>query len=111
MRLLRFEIDVSYGSTCDVLWDNICRRIMTQSDTDQKAYDVQIALLQSKTTSHRLALTLSLSESTIALSKRAIRRANPKMSEDEFRCRFVELHYGIAIADRFQKHLQEHSNE
>ena len=84
---------------------------MVQSDTSQEVSDFQIALLQSKTTSHRLALTLTLSETTTSLSKKAIRRANPEISENELRCRFVELHYGKSLADNFREYLQEHSHE
>ncbi len=81
---------------------------MTLSDTSQEACNVQIALLQSKTTSHRLALTFTLTETTVALSKRAIQRANPDISETEMRCRFVELHYGKALADDLRQYLREH---
>ncbi len=84
---------------------------MTRSDTSKEAAEFQIALLQSKTTSHRLGLALTLSESTIALSKRAIRRANPDISEYELRCRFVELHYGKELADSYRKYFQEPPHE
>jgi hypothetical protein len=77
------------------------------SDTSRDASDFQIALLQSKTTSERLALTFMLSQTTSALSKRAIRRANPDISENELRCRFVELHYGKVLADNFRQYLKE----
>lgn len=80
---------------------------MIWTDTSQEASDAQISALQSKSTSHRLALTLTLSETVAALSKRAIRRANPSFSEDELRCRFVELHYGKLLADNFRTYLQE----
>ena len=79
------------------------------SDTSEEATDFQITLLRTKTTSHRLALALTLSETTSALSKRAIRRANPGISEVDLRCRFVELHYGKTLGDKFRKYLQEHS--
>ncbi len=83
------------------------RLIMTISDTSQQAADAQIAVLRSKTTAHRLALTLALSATTAALSKRAIRRANPKISESEVICRFVELHYGQALAGDLRAYLAE----
>lgn len=82
---------------------------MAPSDTSLEAANFQIALLQSKTTSQRLALTLSLSETTAHLSKRAIWRANPQLSENEMRCRFIELHYGRTLADSFRKYLQDRS--
>jgi hypothetical protein len=80
-----------------------------QSDTSQEASDFQIALLRSMTTSERLALAFKLSATAITLSKRAIRRANPDISENELRCCFVELHYGKILADNFRQYLKERS--
>ena len=80
---------------------------MIQSDTSQESADVQIAVLSSMTISQRLALTFELSETVIALSKRAIKRANPDYSEVEVRCQFVELHYGKFLADEFRNYLNK----
>ena len=82
---------------------------MILSDTSQEAAAFQVSLLRAKSVSERLALTMTLSQKTIALSKRAIRRANPEMSENDLRCRFVELHYGKEMAEHFRKYLQKHS--
>jgi hypothetical protein len=80
---------------------------MSSTDTTPEAANVQIALLKEKTTAERLALTFALSNSVIALSKRAIQRANPEFTSEDLRCRFVELHYGADIAKAFRRSLLE----
>mgnify|MGYP007123470214 CR=1 FL=1 len=83
---------------------------MTLSDSSPTANELQIAVLQSKKASERLSLTLLLSETMISLSRRAIKRANPNLSDEEIRCKFVELHYGKALADNFRHYLLRKTN-
>lgn len=68
------------------------------SDTRPEAEDVQIELLRRASPARRLSLALSLSESVCALSRRAIRRANPGFTEREVGLRFVALSYGEELA-------------
>lgn len=75
-------------------------------DTSPEAERVQLALLRQASTAKRFARARSLSQTTIDLSRRAIRRANPMLSEEEVLIRFVALHYGQDLADRVQDHLR-----
>lgn len=79
----------------------------TQStDTHPKAEAVQIELLRKASPSKRFALMRRLSEQTISLAKRAIRRANPDASEQELNLIFVEIHYGRELAQRLRAYLE-----
>ena len=84
---------------------------MTQSDTNWEAAVKQIEVLKAKTPSDRFLLTLSLSDTVIGLSKRAIKRANPDIADEEVRCRFVELHYGKQLSDQFRRYLNERNDQ
>jgi hypothetical protein len=80
--------------------------VRTQSeDTHPDAERVQIELLRKATPAQRAQLALSLSETTIKLARRAIRRANPDASEEEVGLIFVEVHYGKELADRVRAYL------
>ena len=84
---------------------------MTLSDTNREAADKQIEVLKAQTPSGRFLLTLSLSNTVIGLSKRAIKRANPDIADEEVRCRFVELHYGKQLSDQFRRYLNERNDQ
>jgi hypothetical protein len=75
----------------------------TQSvDTSFEAERIQIDLVRQATVSRRFALVRSLSQTTIQLARRAIRRAHPNDSETEVRLIFVAVHYGQELADRLR---------
>lgn len=76
------------------------------SDTSPAAHRAHIELLRKATNSQRAALALELSDTVIALSKRAIRRANPDASEIELAWRFVAQHYGKDLADGVRRKLE-----
>jgi hypothetical protein len=88
--------------------------MITQSiDTNPEVEKVLIALLRTLSTEERLNRTLNFSSSIINLSKRAISRANPELSEDERNLLFVEYHYGVELANKLrsfqeQNGLNEH---
>ena len=84
---------------------------MDASDTSKEIADAQIAILSAKTTTERLSLVLSLSDTVIGLSRRAIKRASANISDEEVRCRFVELHYGQSLGDSFRRYLENASND
>jgi hypothetical protein len=78
----------------------------TQSpDTHPAAEAVQIALLRGASISRRLSLACSLSQTSIQLARRAIRRAHPEMGEEELKLAFIAVHYGEALAERLRAEL------
>lgn len=86
--------------------------MITQSiDTDPKAEAMQIQLLRQATPTRRFALMCSLSETVAALSRRAIRRANPAYSQLELDLAFVCYHYGEDLAERVRPQLEQRYHE
>ncbi|MGD0654849.1 MAG: hypothetical protein ABSA16_10930 [Thermoguttaceae bacterium] len=75
------------------------------TDTHPEAERVQIELLRKKTVSERFALVRSLTAFTIDLSRRAIARANPDLSPDELRIKYIELVYGKELSQRVRDYL------
>jgi len=80
------------------------------SDTSPKAEQIQIALLRKLTPTQRLAKTFSLSHDVIQLSKRAIRRQNPGLSEPELKVLYLRNFYGPELAQQFQEYLKKTNN-
>ncbi len=76
-------------------------------DTQPESENVLIDLIRGASTAQRISRVRSLSESTIELSRRAIRRANPNLGEDELSLTFISYHYGEALAKRLRKYLAE----
>jgi hypothetical protein len=60
---------------------------------------VQVALLSAAGVSRRLALVLSLTDTTRRLALRAIRRAVGTNNETGVRLRFIEVHHGRDLAN------------
>lgn len=81
------------------------RRATSSPDTAPAAERVQIELLRRATTAQRAALAISLSETAIALSRRAIRRAHPDWSEREVLLEWAALHYGRELSERVRAYL------
>jgi hypothetical protein len=80
--------------------------MITQStDTNPEVERVLISLLRKLSTEEKMNRTLQFSSSIINLSKRAIARANPDLSEVEKNILFVRLHYGNELADKLRKYL------
>ena len=78
----------------------------TQSiDTHPKAETVQIALLRQASPMKRAWLLRSLSQTVFRLSQRAIRKANPQLTEQELKVLFVRHCYGDDLANRLQRYL------
>ncbi len=77
------------------------------SDTYPKAEEFQISLIRSASISERISLALSLSQTVIQLSRRAISRANPNLSREELGLIFIEHHYGNKLADRVRQYLKQ----
>jgi 3-phenylpropionate/cinnamic acid dioxygenase small subunit len=81
--------------------------MITQSfDTHPEAERVQIALIRKAGIARRIGIARSLSETAIKLSRRAISRANPQLSEQELNLVIVAHNYGSYIADRLGNYLK-----
>ncbi|MDZ7626743.1 MAG: hypothetical protein U5J96_20135 [Ignavibacteriaceae bacterium] len=76
-------------------------------DTNPEVERVLISLLRKLNTTQKFEQVISFSSSIIKLSKRAIHRANPDLSEDERKLLFVEYHYGTVLADKLRSFLNQ----
>lgn len=65
----------------------------------------QIELMRAAGPQRRFALARSLSAQTLGLAHRAIERAFPDLDEWQRRVKFVEVHYGAELADRYRRWL------
>jgi hypothetical protein len=77
------------------------------SDTSPEVEDIQIELIKKLTPAQRAAKIFSLSDQVITLSKRAIRRQNPGLSEFEMKILYLHYFYGPVIAQKVRAYLQE----
>lgn len=75
-------------------------------DTNLQAERVQLDLLRRATVARRAATALSLTQTVVELARRAIRRQNPELSEQEVLLRFVAVHYGPELAGRLAAGLE-----
>ena len=66
---------------------------------------MQVELLRAAGTARRAALARSLSATVIGLSRAAIQRRHPELSETEVLLRWVALHYGEDLAERVRSYL------
>lgn len=67
--------------------------------------EVQLALLRKASIAERISLMRSLTKTAFYLSHRAIRRANPTLSEQEVDLLFVKYHYGEDLMRRLRDYL------
>ena len=72
------------------------------SDTSPQAEKVQIELLRRTTAAERLRRTFSMTALVMQLSRRAIARAHPNLSEEERGRKFIEVQYGKDLAQRIR---------
>jgi len=70
------------------------------NDTAPDAAQRQLDLVRAATPAERFQVASSLTRTTIALSRRAIRRRNPGAAESEIDRLFAELHYGAELVRR-----------
>jgi hypothetical protein len=80
--------------------------ICQSPDTDPQAEKVLIELIRKSSVAERISRVRSLSQTVMYLSRRAIQRANPTLSEREVDLLFVELHYGKDLADRLRSYME-----
>lgn len=81
-------------------------RLTPSFDTHPKAEKFQISLIRQASIAKRMSRMRSLSQTVIQLSRRAIRRAKPELSEQELNLILVSHHYGPDLADRVSKYLK-----
>ncbi len=80
----------------------------TQSpDTNIKTEKILISLLQNQSRVEKFSRVRSLSETTINLSKRAIKRVNKNLNEEQINSLFIEYNYGKELAEKVKKHLEK----
>ena len=82
--------------------------MLHQSDTNPKIEEIQISLIRKSSVAKRILLLRSLSQPAIQLSRRAIMRANPDLSEQELKYKIVEHHYGSQLAERLRRYSNTH---
>jgi hypothetical protein len=75
-------------------------------DTHPDAEKIQIELIRKADFSKRMSLLASMTETIRLLSFRAIKRANPGLSDRECDILFVEYHYGKELAKKLKKYLE-----
>lgn len=75
------------------------------NDTHPEAEKVLISLIRKASIAERMSHVRSLSETVMYLSRRAIQRANPGMTELELDLAFIALHYGKPLADKVGEYL------
>jgi len=81
------------------------------TDTNPEADKIQVLLIRKASVAKRISRMRSLSQTTIQLSRRALLRPNPKLSERELNLKFVSLHYGKDLANRLCKYMERKSDE
>jgi hypothetical protein len=69
-----------------------------------------IEMLRAAGPSRRVAMACALTDQVIRLSKSAIKRANPEISEREIDLLFIELHYGRDLAQQVQSKLSRRAS-
>ena len=80
--------------------------ISQSPDTAPQAERIQIELIRKSSISARVSKVRSLSQTTIYLSRRAVQRTNPSLSEREVALAFVANHYGENLAERLRLYLE-----
>ena len=80
--------------------------ISQSPDTAPEAEKVQISLIRESSVSRRISKVRSLSQTTMYLSRRAIQRTNPFLSEREVDLAFVANHYGEKLAECLRLHME-----
>jgi hypothetical protein len=77
------------------------------NDTSPEADAIQIKMLQKASTVRRFTRARSLSSTVIQLSRRAIKRNRPGISDRAVKLEFISLHYGKALAEQVDRYLTD----
>jgi len=78
----------------------------TLTDTSLAAERVQIESIRAMSVGRRMSLMRSLTASTHKRAMQALRRARPHLSDVELRLWFIELNYGVPLANKVRAHIQ-----
>ena len=81
--------------------------LIQSSDTGPEIEAIQISLFRQASVAKKISGLRSLSMTILQLSRRAIVRANPGLSEQEMKCKLVEYHYGAGLAECFRRYLDK----
>ena len=81
--------------------------ISQSPDTCSESEKVQVELIRKSSVSMRISKVRSLSQTAMYLSRRAIQRANPSLSERELDLYFVANHYGENLAEQLRMYLEQ----
>lgn len=76
------------------------------SDTSTKAEAVRLELIRNMPPEQRVRKALGLSSQLLHMAKGAIRGQYPNYSEEQVGIRFIELHYGIELAEAVSSYLE-----
>ena len=79
---------------------------MRASDTSAAAARLQAEILRDRGEPYRLAFTLALTRLSLESAQRALAEAHPDEAADQLKIRFVALHYGQDLADKFAADLR-----
>ena len=74
-------------------------------DTPEEIEQIQLSLIRQASVARRISSVRSLSQTAFQLARRAIRRANPTLTQREVDLLFVALHYGEDLAAALRVHL------
>lgn len=80
--------------------------ISQSPDTAPQVERVQIELIRKSSVCKRVSKVRSLSQTTMYLSRRAIQRTNPFLSEREVDLAFVANHYGEKLAECLRLYME-----
>jgi len=76
-------------------------------DTRPEVENVQVNLLRKAGPGKRFSMTLSLSQEMIALSKQALKKANPDLSDNELKILFIKNCYSAGTAEKVKQRMIE----
>ena len=76
------------------------------TDTDVESLMFQVGLFRLATPARELELAFGLSADVMALSVEGLRRRHPGLSPRDVRLRFVEIHYGVELAEAVRARME-----
>ncbi len=77
------------------------------SDTHPDIERVQNALLKKSSPEERLAMTLSLTDTVVNLSRQTLSKQYPDLSQKDRNLKWIELHYSYELASRVRNHQRK----
>ena len=86
------------GTTCVVLAFPMSSGRPLSPDTRPEIEAVHLELLRKAGPGRRAEMVRSLSATMVRLSRAAVAKAHPELDAAEARLRWVEIHYGAALA-------------